>query len=285
MNKFEEKLDKYASLAVEIGVNVQPGQTLVVTAPITAADFVRKIVKRAYQVGARHVLVDWSDDQITRLQYELAPEEAFREYPLWKAKGWEEMAENDAAFLYIDANDPDLLNGIAPQRIQDAKKAKQQALTTFRSYGMSDKISWSIVAVPSQAWADKVFPSLESDCRIEALWEAIFAATRINMEDPVQAWKDHVDALDTYTTRLNTRKYKVLHFRAPGTDLTVELPQGHLWINVTSVNDKGTPFISNLPVEEVYTAPLKTGVNGIVSSTKPLSYTGNLTVSSLALNR
>ncbi|OPA80962.1 aminopeptidase [Paenibacillus selenitireducens] len=276
MNKFEEKLDKYASLAVEIGVNVQPGQTLVVTAPITAADFVRKIVKRAYQVGAKHVLVDWSDDQITRLQYELAPDEAFREYPLWKAKGWEEMAENNAAFLYIDANDPDLLNGIAPQRIQDAKKAKQQALTTFRSYGMSDKISWSIVAVPSQAWADKVFPSLESDRRIEALWEAIFAATRINMEDPVQAWKDHADALDTYTTRLNTRQYKALHFRAPGTDLTVELLQGHLWINVTSVNDKGTPFISNLPVEEVYTAPLKTGVNGIVSSTKPLSYTGNL---------
>lgn len=276
MNTFAEKLDKYASLAVEVGVNVQPGQTLVVGAPVTAADFVRKIVKRAYEAGAKHVLVDWNDDQITRLQYELAPDEAFREYPLWKAKGWEEMAENDAAFLRVVASDPDLLNGIDPQRIQDANRAKQQALTVFRNYGMSDRISWSIIAVPSQAWADKVFPALAPEHRIEALWEAIFSATRSDREEPVRAWKDHAYKLDAHAARLNARKYKALHFRAPGTDLRVELPQDHIWISVTSVNRKGTPFISNMPTEEIFTAPLKTGVNGTVTSTRPLSYAGNL---------
>ncbi len=276
MNSFEENLLKYASLAVEVGVNVQPGQTLMITAPITAADFVRKIVKRAYEIGAKIVYVDWIDDQITRLQYEMAPDEAIQEYPFWKAKWWEELATTDAAILNVVARDPDLLNGIDPKRIKDANRAKQEAMKVFKNYCMSDRISWSIIAVPSQAWADKVFPSQPSNCRIGALWEAIFAATRINMEDPVQAWKEHAQVSDGKAARLNDLKYKALHFRAPGTDLMVELPQNHVWNSVTSTNQKGIKFISNMPTEEVFTAPIKTGANGTVTSTKPLSFAGKI---------
>jgi aminopeptidase len=276
MDTFNRSLDKYAALAVEVGVNIQPGQTLVVTAPLLAAEFVRKVVRKAYEIGARNVHVEWNDDEITRTKYEMAPDEAFKEYPMWRAKGWEEMASNNAAFLSIIAANPDLLKGIEPQRIKDANIAASTALQPFRNYAMSDRISWSVIAVPSQAWADKVFPDIAENDRMNSLWDAIFQATRINLEDPVKAWREHTDTLDRRATRLNERKYKALHYKAPGTELTIELPKAHLWVSAGSHNAEGTVFIANMPTEEVFTAPLRSGVNGTVTSTKPLSYAGNL---------
>jgi aminopeptidase len=276
MNYFEEKINKYASLAVEIGVNVQPGQTLVISAPIIAAEFVRKVVKKAYEVGAKNVHVEWDDDDITRLKYELAPSEAFLEFPMWHAKGFEEMAINNAAFLTILASDPDLLRGIDPQRIADANKTKGTAMQLFRSYGMSGKISRSVVAIPSQAWADKVYPTLEKDQRIDALWDAIFHATRVDLDNPIEAWREHTNKLGSKADYLNKKKFKALHYKDVDTDLTIELPDEHLWVSVGSQNEKGILFMENMPSEEVLTAPLKTGVNGTVTSTKPLSYGGNL---------
>src|SRR5690625_3630784 len=140
MESFEMKLDKYASLAVEVGVNIQPGQILVVSATLHSIEYVRKVVKRAYELGARHVHVEWIDDVITRTRYEMAPEDSFSEYFFpWKAKGWEEMAKQNAAFLSIIASSPDLLQGIEPDRIKQANIAAGQAMTAFRKYTMSDK--------------------------------------------------------------------------------------------------------------------------------------------------
>jgi aminopeptidase len=276
MENFEHQLDKYAALAVEVGVNIQPGQTLVVTAPLPAAELVRKVVKRAYEIGAHYVHVEWNDDQVTRTRYELAPDESFSEYPMWRAKGWEEMAANNAAFLSITAANPDLLKGIEPQRIKDANIAANTALEPFRNYAMSDKVSWSVIAVPSQAWADKVFPSVEEDQRMNTLWQAIFKSVRVDLDDPVAAWREHTAILDSKAGRLNSRKYTALRYSAPGTDLTIALPQGHIWVSAGSDNEQGTTFIANMPTEEVFTAPLRTGANGTVTSTKPLSYAGNL---------
>lgn len=276
MNEFEHNLEKYAALAVEVGVNVQPGQTLVITAPLIGADYVKKIVRKAYEAGAKNVHVEWNDDEITRMKYELAPDEAFHEYPLWRAKGWEEMAANNAAFLNVIAADPDLLKGIDPQRIQNANKAANTAMANYRNYAMADKIAWSIVAIPSQAWANKVFPHLEDSERVDALWQAIFQATRVDLDDPVQAWREHTDRLDSKAARLNERKYKYLQYTAPGTDLRIEFAKEHKWMSAGSYNSNNTLFIANMPTEEVFTAPLKTGVEGTVSSTKPLSYGGNL---------
>ncbi|KIL42005.1 peptidase M29 [Gordoniibacillus kamchatkensis] len=276
MTDFDTNLDKYAALAVEVGVNVQPGQTLLVNAPLTAAPFVRKVVKRAYEKGAHNVHVEWSDEEVTRLKYELAPDEAFLEYPMWRAKGFEEMAAAGAAYLYIDASNPDLLKGIDPGRVQNARRTASTAMRPFNNYTMTDKISWTIVAHPSQPWADKVFPSLPAEERIGALWSAIFQATRIHEDDPVEAWKRHTQGLSAHAKRLNERKYKALRYTAEGTDLTVELPKGHVWVAAGSSNARGVTFVPNMPTEEVFTAPLKTGVNGTVASTKPLSYAGNL---------
>ncbi|RAP74615.1 aminopeptidase [Paenibacillus montanisoli] len=276
MPSFQEKLERYAALAVEVGVNVQPGQTLVITTSISCAPFVRLVVKKAYEAGAKNVHVEWNDDTITRTKYELAPDEAFTEYPAWRARGWEDMAANNAAFLSIIAPNPDLLKGIKPERIANANKAAGIALKTWRTYTMSDKVSWSIVAVPSQAWAAKVFPDVEPDRQEDTLWDAIFAATRMNEEDPVAAWKKHIEVLDAKASHLNEKKFRKLHYTGPGTDLTLELAPGHIWISAGSENAKGDIFVANMPTEEVFTAPLKGGVNGTVSSTKPLSYGGNL---------
>ncbi|WP_246943271.1 aminopeptidase [Bacillus pinisoli] len=276
MTTFQEKLDKYAALAVEIGVNVQKGQTLVITAPISAAEFVRKIAKKAYEVGAKHVSIDWLDDELTRMKFELAPEESFTEFPYWMTKGKNELAEEGAAFLHIDSKNPDLLTGIPQERIQNSTKAASGALKPYRNRMMSDKNSWSIVAMPTQAWADKVFPHLEESKSMDALWDAIFQATRIDKENPVKEWKEHTNTLDSKADFLNNQKFHSLHYTAPGTDLTVELAKDHIWVSAGSINENGHSFIANMPTEEVFTANAKTGVNGVVASTKPLSYAGNL---------
>ncbi|MDR7317537.1 aminopeptidase [Brevibacillus nitrificans] len=272
----ESLIDRYAKLAVKVGVNVQPMQTLVITAPISAAAFVRNVARKAYEAGAKNVQIDWTDDELTRMKYDLAPDEAFREYPMWRAKGLEELAENGAAFLYINASNPDLLKGVDPERISTANRTAGQALHTFRSYSMADKVSWSVIAVPSPAWASVVFPDLPKEEQERALWEAIFRATRVDTEDPVKAWHDHHAKLNEKVDELNAKQYRFLHYTAPGTDLTIELPPRHIWIGGGSVNKDGTSFMANMPTEEVFTAPLKQGVNGTVTSTKPLSYQGNL---------
>ncbi|MFT9847037.1 aminopeptidase [Aneurinibacillus sp. REN35] len=276
MFTFEQKLDKYAELAVRVGVNVQPGQTMVLQAPINAIEFARMVVKKAYEAGAKNVHIEWNDEVSTRIKYELAPDEAFSEYPLWRAKGFEEMAEDGACFLHIISSNPELLKGIEPKRIADAAKASGQAMDTFRRYVSADKVSWSIVAVPSSEWAAKVFTDKPENEQVDALWEAIFRAVRADLEDPVQAWREHNAKLDEKVTLLNKKKYKYLHYQAPGTDLTIELPPNHLWVGGGSVSEKDVPFIANIPTEEVFTVPLKEGVNGTVASTKPLNYGGNL---------
>lgn len=273
---FEDLLDRYAELAVKVGVNVQNRQTLVVTCPVSAAPFARIIARKAYEAGAKHVVVDWLDDELTRIKYDLAPDEAFEEYPAWKAKGWEEMAEQGAAFLRITSSNPDLLKGVDPERIDKANKAASKAMETFRSYTMSDKVSWSIVAVPSPEWAALVFPDLAPQEQEAALWNAIFEATRIHTPDPIQAWADHQAELNRKVEYLNHKQYKTLHYEAPGTRLAIDLPEHHLWVGGGSVNRDGVPFIPNIPTEEVFTAPLRDGVHGVVQSTKPLSYQGNL---------
>ncbi|MEC0169591.1 aminopeptidase [Paenibacillus graminis] len=276
MTQLEAQLSKYADLAVQIGVNVQPGQTLIVSAPISAAEFVRLITAKAYAIGASQVKVNWSDEFITRQQFEHAAPEVFTKPPTWFAGEMTEFAENGAAFLHVIAEDPDALKGIDPERIANFQKTRGEALTKYREMQMSDKVSWSIVAIPSQAWADKVFPDVPADERIDKLWEAIFHTVRLDREDPVAAWQEHLDTLEQKANVLNAKKYKSLHYIAPGTDLSIELPEGHLWAQGDSINAKGHSFVANMPTEEVFTAPLKTGVNGTVRATKPLSYGGNI---------
>ena len=276
MTDFQTNLEKYAELAIQVGVNIQPEQTLVINTTLEGAELVRIIVKKAYEAGARNVIVNWHDDTVNRTKYELAPDEVFNEYPEWRAKETIELAKKGAAFLSVISSSPDLLKGIDPKRIANSQKASSTALKPWRQMMQSDKVSWSIVAVPSQAWADKVFPEEPAENRVHKLWEMIFKTVRVDTENPVEAWKKHDETLHEKVDYLNEKRYKKLHYTAPGTDLTIELPEKHLWCGAGSINEKGHPFMANMPTEEVFSVPLKTGVNGTVTSTKPLSYGGNI---------
>ncbi|RNF38416.1 aminopeptidase [Planococcus salinus] len=276
MVSFNETLSRYAELVVNVGVNIQPGQQLYIAASLEAAPLVRLITKKAYEIGARQVHVDWNDDEITRIRYELAPEDSFSDFPAWKVQQREQLAEQGAAFINVVSQSPDLLKGIDSKRIADFQKAAGTAMKKYRQYVQSDKISWTVIAAPSAAWAAKVFPDLPEDQQEEALWKAIFKAVRADVDQPIKAWAQHNDLLHTKVDYLNERKYAKLHYTSPDTDLEVGLPKGHVWAGAGSVNEKGDTFMANMPTEEVFTVPHKTGVNGYVSSTKPLSYGGNI---------
>ncbi|WP_313997399.1 aminopeptidase [uncultured Paenibacillus sp.] len=276
MPNFQEKLNSYAELIVRVGVNVQPGQKVVVNAATDAAELVRLIVKKAYEAGAYNVKVNWSDDRVSRLRYELAPDASFLEEPKWYAGEMLELAEGGAAVISVVSADPDLLKGIPQQRIVDHQKTYGKAMSKYRQYVQSDKFPWCVVSAPSPAWAAKVFPEAPEAERVDKLWEAIFATVRIDGGDPVGAWREHIRTLNEKADYLNAKKYRKLRYTAPGTDLTIELPEGHIWVAADSISEQGTAFVANMPTEEVFTAPLAQGVTGKVSSTKPLSYGGNL---------
>lgn len=273
---FDKLLENYAALAVEIGVNIQPGQYLYIAASTDTLEFTRAVTKKAYEVGAKQVFVDLSDDQLARIRYEHAPADSFDFFPEWKVMEREQLAEKGAAFMNIVSQSPDLLKGIDSTKIATFQKTAGKALSKYRQYVQSDKISWTVIAAPSQGWAAKVFPDAPSEKQVDLLWEAIFKAVRADQADPVQAWADHDKTLHEKVDYLNNKKYKSLHYTAPGTDLIIDLPTGHLWAGASSTNEKGESFMANMPTEEVFTVPHKDGVNGYVSSTKPLSYGGNI---------
>jgi len=276
MGSFKENLESYAELAVKVGVNIQSGQELVINAHIPAAGFVRMVAKKAYQAGAKEVHFRWIDDDLTLTRYTYAPDEVFQSYPEWEVEGLERLAERGAAFLDLRSPELDLLNAIDPERIAQNNKTVSKALESYRDYRMSDKVSWSILMIPSEAWAKKLFPDLEVNTAIQRLWEILFKMTRADREDPIQAWKDHQKTLDEKLNYLNAKKYHKLHYKAPGTDLMIEFPKGYQWAGGSADNIKGTSFFPNIPTEEVFTLPLKTGVNGTVTSTMPLNYSGTL---------
>lgn len=276
MSTFEQKLENYASLIVEVGANIQKDQTLFISASIETVELVRKVADKAYTVGARQVIVDWVDDALTKLRYEKAPAESFSDFPEWKVMEREKLAEGGAALVSVVSQSPDLLKGVDPTRIADAQKASGKALSNYRKMLQADRFSWSVVAAPSKAWAAKMFPDLDESEQVPALWEAIFKAVRADQDDSVGAWKELDRNLNEKANYLNEKAYAKLHYKAPGTDLTIELPKGHIWAGGGSVNVDGNAFMANMPTEEVFTVPHKNGVNGYVKNTKPLSYGGNI---------
>lgn len=276
MGDFQVNLQRYARLLVRSGINIQKGQTLVINGPIHGDYFVRKIAKEAYQEGAKNVHVEYNDEKLSLIKYMNAPDEAFKDYPQWKADGYSQMAKDNYAFLSLSSSDPDLFKDVDPERIATANKAHGEAMAVFRRYITNSMVSWCVAAMPSKEWSQKVFPDLSPDQAIEKLWDNIFQATRADQEDPVEAWDKHLEELNTKLEFLNQNRIKTLHYKGPGTDLVVELPKKHIWAGGGEYNEKEVYFIANMPTEEIFTMPLKTGVNGQVSSTKPLSYGGNL---------
>ncbi len=270
-------LDKYARLIVKTGINIQQDQTLVIISPIECAHFTRLIARTAYEEGARDVVISWRDELFSHIRFLHAPEAVFEEYPQWQKEFYLTHVRQGAAFLTIAANDPELMQDVEPQRMVKAQKAGNTALQEYRERLMSGKNSWSVVSIPTRSWARKVFPDLSEDEAVEKMWGLIFKTVRVDAADPVSAWQIHKQNLKKRMDFLNSSNLRFLHFKnSLGTDLKIELPENHLWLGGSDYTPEGVEFMANMPTEEVFTLPKKSGVNGKVISSMPLNYNGKL---------
>lgn len=276
MNK-ENLLKKYAKLAIYQGVNVQKNQTLVISSPIECAEFTRMLVEEAYIKGAKEVVVQWNDELTGKLKYKYSPMEVFETVPEWVKESRLSYAKEGACFLSISASDPELLKDVDPKKVATFRKASSIASREFSSRLMSNENAWSIVSIPTVGWAKKVFPNISEDEAVEKLWDAIFKIVRVDSQDPVKAWEEHKNTLKKNMDFLNSKRFKSLHYtNSLGTDLIIQLPEKHLWAGGAEFTQDGTEFIANMPTEEIFSMPKKTGVNGKVVSSMPLNYGGNL---------
>lgn len=273
-----DKLKKYARLIVETGVNLKKGQTLVVGAPVECAEFARLVASAAYKAGARDVVMNYNDEAFSKIRFMSAPEEVFDEFPEWRKQMMIGYARQGAAFVTIASSDPEILKQADPERIARAQRAGATALKEYRQRLMSNQNAWCIASVPTKAWARKVFAGESEERAVELLWDAILKTVRVDADgDPVAAWKAHQARLKQSKDFLNECNFKYLRYKnSLGTDLTVELPDGHIWLSGAELTPDGREFIANMPTEEVFTMPKKTGVNGTAVSAKPLNYHGNL---------
>lgn len=276
MNK-ENLLKKYAKLAIYQGVNVQKDQTLVISSPIECAEFTRMLVEEAYLKGAKEVVVQWNDELTSKLKYQYSPIEVFENVPEWVKESRLSYAKEGACFLSISASDPELLKDIDPKKIATFRKASSIASREFSTRLMSNENAWSIVSIPTVGWAKKVFPNVSEEEAVEKLWDAIFKIVRVDSCDPVKAWEEHKNTLKKNMDFLNSKRFKSLHYKnSLGTDLVMELPEKHVWAGGAEFTQDGVEFIANMPTEEIFSMPKKTGVNGKVVSSMPLNYGGNV---------
>lgn len=274
----QNRLRKYATLAVSIGAHVQPGQMLVINGQTETREFVRLCVEEAYKAGASYVHVNWSDDQVAHTNYLNASVEILEVVPAWVVAQFDSYMEKGAALLSVASPTPGLLADVEPSKLQRANIGQRKALTKWQSFMMGNRTQWSIVAVPTIAWARKVFPDLNDEAAVAALWEAIFNAVRVHEDnDPVQEWKEHNARLSAHNKALNEFNFKTLHFEnSLGTDLYVDLVENHIWAGGDEANTQGIRFNPNMPTEESFSMPYKFGVQGKVVATKPLNYQGRL---------
>jgi aminopeptidase len=270
------KLDRLAEVAVKVGVRLQPGQDLVMTAPVIATGFARKIVEHAYKAGAGIVTVLYSDDEATLARYRHAPDLSFDRAEGWLYEGMAKAFEGGAARLAVRGDNPMLLASEDPAKVARANKANSMAYRPALEKITGFDINWNIVAYPNPAWAKQMFPNDDEDVAVAKLADAIFSASRVDVDDPVGAWSDHNAALHKRTNWLNGHAFHALRFTGPGTDLTVGLADEHKWNGGAETAKNGVICNPNIPTEEVFTTPHARRVEGHVSSTKPLSYQGTL---------
>jgi aminopeptidase len=279
---FQENLKKYAELAIKVGLNLQPGQKLILQhlrnggVPIQTAPLIRELVASAYRAGSPLVEVQWRDDALLFSRLEHAPKDSFGEFPIYQAQGILDVIESGGAMFTVSAIDPDLMAGQDPEILNQMQRAFLDAWNPISAHIGKNTMNWSLFSIPIEGWAAKVFPGLSETEQVPALWDAIFNVCRVYEEDPVAAWKIHLENLQKRSDYLNQKAYRELRYKAPGTDLRLVLPQGHIWRSAGFESQSGIPFTANIPTEEVFTLPDCRYTEGTVRSTLPLVYIGNV---------
>jgi aminopeptidase len=282
--EFERNLEKYAEVIVKVGLNLQPGQRLMIGGagignegtPLEAYPLVRQIAKEAYLAGAKYVAVNWDDEELQRIRVQHAAADTMSEFATWKNELGIEYVDNGDAVMMVFARNPELMGGLDPEKVQAKLQNEVQHIHRMRSKLAAGATNWLLVGASITSWAAKIFPDMGQDEAVSRLWETIFEVCRINQDDPVAAWESHISELDQRSAYLNDKKYSALKYTAAGTNLTVGLPGGHIWRSASLTAQNGITSVVNIPTEEVLTMPHKGHADGVVTATKPLSYGGSL---------
>jgi len=274
----EAHLEEYIELVIRQGVNIQPGQQLIITCGVDCAFFARKAMEAAFKAGASNVHLRWIDELCDRVRYLMAEDSVFDVFPPWNKLMLDSLSEEGAAFLNVSASDPEVFKGVDSGKLSRFNITASAALKGYFEKIITGGVRWCVASVPSEAWANKVFPDAGStDEAISLLWKNIFAAARVGDGKAVEKWRLHVDSLKRRVKALNDHQFASIHLKnTAGTDLRMELPKKHIWLGGGDVAKDGNPFLPNIPTEEIFSAPQADGVNGTVVGTMPNVFRGNL---------
>jgi aminopeptidase len=279
---FEQKLQKYADVTVKVGLNLQPGQRLIIGGPLTRgvdiqlAGLVRMLATSAYKAGARYVDVIWGDPELRLLRYQMAPRDSFDEFPTWRVNARIDYLKRADAILTIAGDDPALLKGQDASLVGQEMHAVASHGKPVREFISRNAVNWCVVAGAVPGWASRVFPDRLPAEQVDELWRAIFSMCRIDQPDPVAAWDAHVKDLVARSDYLNHKAYDALHYKGPDTDLTIGLPAGAIWNAAGAKSESGIDFIANLPTEEIFTLPHRERIDGTIRASRPLNQGGSL---------
>ena len=221
LDYWNEQIESYTNIIMNVGIQLEKGQTLVINASLDCADFVRRISKKAYQRGAHYVYVNWHDDELSRIELLHRPFESLKHVQPWIVKGFEEMADEGAAFLYIISPYTHDLTGMDEERIAIVEEANDIAFEHFHHRMTSMEVSWCVAAVANEAWARKVFPHLETEQALSSLWNQIFDVAKVNQADPEAAWRQHLSGLSYKASWLNEQHFRFLNYKSNQSSLTI----------------------------------------------------------------
>lgn len=279
MTNYKEKLQQYAELLVKVGMNVQPKQPVFIRSSVETLELTHLIVEEAYHCGASDVRVVYSDPTLKRLKFENESVEHFANHELksYDVEARMDYVKRGAANLALISEDPDLMDGIDSQKLQAFQQQNARAFKGYMESVQKNQFPWVVAAFPSKAWAKRVYPELSVEEAYIKFIDEVFDIVRIDGNDPVENWRQHIANLSVYAQKLQQKNYHALHYVSEGTDLTVGLAKNHIWEDATSyVNGKEQAFIANIPTEEVFTAPDRNRVGGYVTNKLPLSYNGTI---------
>lgn len=274
MNKLKAR--RYAKLLVKTGLNLKKGQTVFINAEVDQTEFVQMVVEECYRAGAKRVVMEWSCDEIDKIAYNYQSLETLSEVTPWVEAKLKYKAEDLSCRLLIESSDPDAMQGADMEKVAKARQAQFPIVKPYRD-AVENKHQWCIAAAAGRKWAKKLFPDLSDKQAVDALWEKIFQASRADGADPIKDWARHDDDLSKKCDYLNSLKLTSLEYKSSnGTDLTVGLNKNCLFMGGAEATLKGRYFNPNIPSEEIFTSPKAGVAEGIVYSTKPLSYQGQL---------
>jgi aminopeptidase len=269
---FEAKLEAYANLIVKRGVALEPGQTVMLTAPVEAYDFARRVQRVCYEHGARDILLRWVDHGGSILRLKHVTMETLTDIPQWFADSYNDYAREDVVFIALDTEFPPE-KGVDEDKVSQSAIARMKATEPFKESRMKAVVRWNISSVATKEWASMVYPDLDADEAVERLWHDVLSCTRCLTDDPIVAWDEHVARNDAYRDKLNNAQFTSLHFTSGlGTDLVVGLPKGYRFCATQETGSDGTLFIANMPSEEIFGPPDRLRVDGTVVASMPLLY-------------